>query len=264
MITGKDVLLTEERGHVYILTMNREERRNAFSNELLDRLAEAWEYFNENDDLWVGILTSAGDVAFSAGHDLKEEVEGDVRGGPLGSIKRYMGRRPRPDVPSWKPIIAAINGYCLAGGWRLAQECDVRIAADHATFGLPEGRWDLPAIFGARSEYQVSFGVAAEMLMWGRSISAQRAYETGFVNKVVAPDQLMAEALEWAEQICKLGQASVRAHKQLLYRGQNLSRPELDALGHDLFYWYPPKPGVHADASEGIAAFNEKRAPQFK
>lgn len=264
MISGKDVLLTEERGHVFIMTINREERRNAFSLELLDRLAMEWEYFNENNELWVAILTGAGDVAFSSGHDMKEDIEGDVRGGAFGSHKPYIPRRPRADVPTWKPTIAAINGYCLAGGWLIAQGCDVRISADHATFGMPEGKWNLPAWFGARTEYQISFGVAAEMLLWARSITAQRAYEIGFVNKVVAREALMTEAMEWADHICTLGQDSVRAHKEILYRGRNLASDELDALGRDLFYWYPPKPGVTMDAGEGLRAFYEKRKAKYE
>jgi enoyl-CoA hydratase len=259
MIRGDDVLLTATQGHIFTMTINREERRNAISSELMSRIAREWERFNEDDDLWVAILSGAGDVAFSAGHDLKEDLEGDVRGGPFGSHRPYPARRPSPDVPTWKPTIAAINGYCLAGGWQLAQECDVRIASEHATFGLPEVRWNLPAPFAARHEYWSSFGVAAEMLLWGRSISAQRAYEVGFVNKVVPQDRLMEEALEWADAVCQLGQASVRAHKELLYRGRDMSTAEVQRLGRDLFYWYPPKPGVDADFAAGARAFIESR-----
>jgi enoyl-CoA hydratase/carnithine racemase len=263
MIVGKDVLLTETKGHTFIMKINREERRNAISSELSDRMAQEWENFNEDDNLWVAIFTGSGDVAFSAGHDLKEDVEGDVRGGARGSHKAYVARRAHPDTPTYKPTIAAVNGYALAGGYALAQGCDVRIAADHATFGIPEVRWNLPAGFGARHEYVHSFGVAAELLMWGRPISAQRAYEVGFVNKVVPKDKLMDECLEWADYMCTLGQPSVRAHKQQLYRGRNMSTGELQALGRDLFYWYPPKPGVVIDATEGPRAFAEKRAPQY-
>lgn len=257
MITGDDVLLTEKRGHIYIMTLNREERRNAVSAELMDRMAREWERFNEDDDLWVAIFTAAGDVAFSAGHDLKEDIEGDVRG---GSHRPYVARVASPEVATFKPTIAAINGYCLAGGWFLAQSCDIRISADHATFGIPEVKWNLPAGFGARHEYSATFGIAAELLLWGRSISAQRAYEIGFVNKVVPKEQLMDESMEWAEYMCTLGQPSVRAHKQMLYRGRNMSTGELQALGSDLFYWYPPKPGVQMDGAEGPRAFVEGRA----
>jgi len=263
MITGKDVLLTETRGKVFIMTVNREERRNAMSNELMDRMAQEWERFNEDDDLWVAIFTGSGDVAFSSGHDLKEDIEGDVRGGPRGSIPPYVARRAHPEVQTWKPTIAAVNGYALAGGWFLAQNMDIRIAAEHATFGIPEVRWNLPAGFGARVEYQISLGVACEMLMWGRQITAQRAYEIGFVNKVVPKDKLIDECMEWADYMCTLGQPSVKAHKEMIYRGRDMSVGELNALGRDLFYWYPPKPGVVIDATEGPRAFAEKRAPKY-
>lgn len=260
MITGTDVLKTERRGRVYVLTINREERRNAFSAELLDRLAQEMEHFDRDDELWAAILTGAGDVAFCAGHDMKEDLEGDVRGKKLPP---YQAQRPHPQVWSWKPVIGAINGYCLAGGWYLAQCCDVRIAAEHATFGIPEAKWNLPAPFGAFPEYQISFGVAAEMLLWGRSITAQRAYEIGFVNEIVPKDAALDRAMEWAEEVCALGQDAVRAHKQLLYRGRDLSLAEREALGNDLFYWYPPKPGVVMDATEGPRAFAERRKPRF-
>ena len=255
MITGRDVLLTERRGPIYIMTINREERRNAISDELADRMAEEWETFEEDDSLSVAIFTGAGDVAFSAGHDMKEDVEGDVRGGAFRSHRRVPRRRPGFGVPTRKPTIAAINGYCLAGGWELAMRCDVRLSSEHAEFGLPEVNWNLPAGFAAHLEYVTTIGVACEMLMWGRRISAQRAYEIGFVNKVVPKGKAMDEAMEWAEYMCTLGLPSVMAHKEMIYRGRNMSVSELDALGSDLFYWYPAKPGVTIDATEGPREF---------
>lgn len=257
MITGKDILLTERKKHIYIMTINREERRNAISDELRDRMAEEWEGFEEDDDLWVAIFTGAGDVAFSAGHDMKEDIEGDVRGGAMGSHKPVPHRKPHPNMWTRKPTIAAINGYCLAGGWELAMRCDVRIVAEHASFGLPEVVWNLPATFGARLEYVATIGIACEMLMWGRRISAQRAYEIGFVNKIVPKGKVMDEAMEWAEHMCTLGLPSVMAHKEMIYRGRDMSVAEFNALSRDLFYWYPPKPGVAIDATVGPREFTE-------
>ncbi len=256
MITGRDVLLTERRGPIYIMTINREERRNAISSELSDRMAEEWETFNEDDDLWVAIFKGAGEVAFSAGHDMKEDIEGDVRGGAPRSIKLTPRRQPHPDMLTRKPTIAAINGYCLAGGWMLAMRCDVRIAAEHATFGIPEVTWNNRASFGARLEYLSTIGIACEVLMWGRRLSAQRAYEIGFVNKIVPKDKLMDECMEWAEYMCTLALPSVMAHKELIYRGRNMPVAELEALGRDLFYWTPqPKPGVTIDPTVGPREF---------
>lgn len=255
MLTGRDVLLTEKKDHILIMTINREERRNAISGELGDRMAEEWERVEEDKDIWVAILTGAGDVAFSSGHDMKEDVEGDVRGGERGSIKRVIRRRAHPDYATRKPTIAAINGYCLAGGWGLAQGCDIRIASEHAEFGLPEVTWNLPAGFAAQLDYMSSIGTVCEMLMWGRRIPAERAREIGFVNKVVPKDKAMDEAMEWAEYMCTLGIPSVMAHKEMIYRGRNMSVSDLSAIGRDLFYWYPPKPGVTIDATEGPREF---------
>ena len=195
---------------------------------------------------------------------MKEDIEGDVRGGGFRSHKAQGRRRPHPDIQTWKPTIAGINGYCLAGGWAMAQACDVRISADHATFGIPEVRWNLPAGFGARLEYTASVGIAREMLLWGRPITAQRSYEIGFVNKVVPKEKLMDEVMDWAEHMCTLGQDAVRAHKQMIYRSRNMSVAELNALGRDLFYWYPAKKGVVWDATEGPRAFAEKRTPEYQ
>jgi enoyl-CoA hydratase/carnithine racemase len=141
----------------------------------------------------------------------------------------------------------------------LAMCCDVRIAAEHATFGMPEVKWNLTAWFGARLEYLVSIGVACEMLMWGHTITAQRAYEVGFVNKVVPKEKLMDECMTWAEEVCSLGLPSVMAHKELIYRGRNMSVGELDALGRDLFYWWPPKSGVVTDPAEGAKKYFESK-----
>ena len=252
MIKGKNVLLTEKKGHIFIMTVNREERRNSISNELMNRMSEEWERFEEDDDLWVAIFTGGGDVAFSAGHDMKEDIEGVT-------LKPNAYRQPHPDYMTRKPTIAAVNGFCLAGGWWLAMRCDVRIAAEHATFGTPEVKWNLPAFFGARLEYLISMGIVCEMLMWGHTITAQRAYEVGFVNKVVPKEKLMDECLAWAEEACSLGLPSVMAHKEMIYRGRNMSVGELDALGRDLFYWWPPKPGVITDPAAGARKFFERK-----
>ena len=264
MLVGRDVLLTERKGHIYTITVNREERRNAQSMELYERISEEYENFNEDDDLWVMIVTAKGDVAFSAGHDLKEDVEGDVRGGPRGGIKSPGRRRPHPGMSTFKPTIAAVNGYAMAGGWMMAQRCDVRIAAEHATFGIPEVKWNLPASFATEIAQFPTMAIASELVLWGHTITAQRAYEIGFVNKVVPKEQLMDEAMEWAEEMCTLGQPAVRAFKRLLYAAQYLPTTELASMSDDLFYWWPAKPGVTIDANEGARAFVEKRQPQFE
>lgn len=258
-MSGQDVLLYEKRGKILYLTLNRPERLNALSGELFDALAKAWGRFNEDDDAWVAVLTGTGDRAFSAGADLKQAAE-------RFSGERKPGRTaPLPTLGDglecWKPVIAAINGYCVAGGWMLAQRCDVRIAAEHAEFGIAEARWNLPAWWIADLTRIIGLGHALEIALWGdRRISAQRAYEIGFVNKVVPKERLMAEASEWAERMLDLAPLCVRNLKQILYRSFNLSSPEAMALGRAI----EQNLMTSEDIKEGARAFADGRKPTYK
>jgi enoyl-CoA hydratase/carnithine racemase len=160
----------------------------------------------------------------------------------------------------FKPIIAAINGVAIAGGWKLAQDCDIRIAAENAEFGISEvqfGRgtpWAIPLL------WMLPFGIALEIVLTGQRITAQRAYEIGFVNKVVPQDQLMLEAMKMAELIRDNAPLSVRAAKEMLYRGRDMGCTAGLAMAKDL--WKP----VYAseDSQEGPRAFAEKRKPIWK
>ncbi|MFY9328086.1 MAG: enoyl-CoA hydratase/isomerase family protein [Georgfuchsia sp.] len=263
MISGDDVLLTETRGHVYVLTINRPERYNALSVELGDRLNEELERFNADPELWVMILTAAGDKAFCSGMDLKEFSELTERG-ETAFIRPPFSSSNHPFVASWKPIIAAINGYAYAGGWMLAQRCDLRIMSEKATLGVTENSWNLAAPFIAEKGVFPTSAIAAEVALMARPITAQRAYEIGFVNKVVAPERLMDETMDWANHLCSLGQEAVRGHKQLLYYGSWAPSSEIMTLGLDIFYWMGKgKPGVVVDSTVGSRAFAEKRKPDF-
>ena len=151
--------------------------------------------------------------------------------------------------------------YCLAGGWRRAQYCDVRIAAEHALFGLPEVRWNLPASFMWQAARMMPYSMAMEMTLWGdRQYPAQRLYEIGFVNKVVAGDQLLDEAVRWAEQVCEMGPASVWAHKEVLYRATFGDQFRIIGLANKAF----EKVQEMEDSAEGPRALAEKRKPQWK
>lgn len=262
MLDGRDVLLTEKRGHIFILTMNRPERHNALSYQLMQRFDEEMERFDSDPDLWVTILTGAGEKSFCSGLDLKEFSERTARGEP--TKPRPAGRGAHPFVPTWKPLIAAVNGYAFAGGWMMAQRCDLRIAAETASFGVPENRWNLAAPFVGQPHLFPTMAVAAEVALMARPITAQRAYEIGFVNKVVPSSQLMEEALSWAEHLCTLGQESVRGHKKVLYYGRWAPPGEIAGLGEDIFYWMGGgKPGVVVDSTVGSRAFAEGRQPDF-
>src|SRR3990172_5879079 len=142
-INGPHILLYEKKKKIVTITINRPERMNSLSVELLQRLAEAWARFREDEDAWVAILTGAGDKAFCTGFDLLDQGDraksGDTKIPPIVYEDQYQPKG------TWKPIIAAINGFAVAGGLRLAQDCDIRIAAAHAELGIPETKWNMPA-----------------------------------------------------------------------------------------------------------------------
>lgn len=139
-VSGSDILLCEKKDKVVTLTINRPERSNAISLELAERLEKAWAQFREDEDSWVCILTGVGEKAFCSGWDLLDQAEGNRKG--LGLPKNMPQYWP---YEIWKPIICAINGYAIAGGFQLAQDCDVRIASETAEFGIAETRWNMPA-----------------------------------------------------------------------------------------------------------------------
>lgn len=253
-ISGPSVLLYDKKDRIVTITMNRPERMNALSDELRERLADAWRRFEEEEDAWVAILTGTGDKAFCAGMDLIEENERNKRG-----IKRPSPNFAPPFIS--KPVIAAINGYAIAGGWLMAQICDIRIAAEHAELGIAETRWNLSAGWVGDLPQLLHMGHALEIALWGDGrISAQRGYEIGFINRVVPKEKLMEEAMSWAERMLCLGPRSVRNLKETLYRGCYMQSEEGRAFGYALAQNLK---GME-DSIEGPRAFTEKRKPVFK
>jgi len=259
----KPVLVYEKKldGRVVVMTMNRPDAMNALNGELSEALGEAWERFRDDEEAWVAIITGAGDKAFSAGADLKETTL--IRTGQLKPVRRSR-RSPFPmaeEINLWKPTIAAINGFAIAGGWAIAQLCDIRIAAEHAELGVSEVRWNMPAGWLHPLTRQMHLGHALEIVLWGdRRITAQRAYEMGWVNRVVPGERLMDEAMEWAERILYLAPRDVRNLKEILYRGFYMSPTEGAAFARAL---EQNLTGME-DSIEGPRAFSEKRKPQFK
>lgn len=241
----------EKEGRIAIFTINRPEAMNSLNVQVRQELNEALIDFRDDNDLWVGIITGAGEKAFSAGADIKE-----FRPGPAARIARIQADQ------IWKPIIAAINGFALGGGLELAMECDIRIAAEHALLGQPEvvigfmpgggGTQRLPR-FIPRAK-------AAEILLTGQRIDAQEAYRLGLVNKVVPLDKLMSTAKQYAEAICKNGPLGVRATKEAMIRGYNLTLEEGLQLERDL----ANRVRGTEDFMEGAKAFAEKRPPNYQ
>ena len=254
-LTLPPTMLYEKRDHIAIVTINRPEAMNAFTAEMLRAMDAAFADFNADPDLWVAILTAAGGKSFSSGMDLKEAIPAMAGGDELG----YEDHTKRPFSDVFKPIIAAVNGYCIAGGLEFLQGTDLRVAAEHATFGLGEVRWGIIPTGGShiRLPRQIPWAVAMELLLTGRPIDARRAYDIGLVNQVVPASELMPAALKLAEVICKNGPLAVRTAKEIAVRSLGLESGFVleKALGARVF--------GSDDAKEGPRAFAEKRPPRF-
>lgn len=251
------VVIYEKKEHVAIMTLNRPEALNSLSAELREELQAAMEDFRDDPEMWVAILTGAGDRAFSAGADIKgfkpatkEETEARQTAAPV-----------RADT-IFKPFIAAIHGYCLGGGLELAMTCDIRIAADNSQLGQPEVNIGfMPGGGGTqRLPRFISRALASEILLTGNRIDAREAHRIGLVNKVVPRDQLMDAAMEVAHTICTRGQTGVRATKEALIRGYDMNLEEGLALERQL----ATQVRTTEDFMEGAKAFREKRPPQYK
>jgi enoyl-CoA hydratase len=247
--------LYEKKGKIAVMTINRPEAMNAFTADMLRGMDAAFADFNRDPDLWVAILTAAGDKAFSSGMDLKEAIPMLQSGDEMG----YEDHTKRPFSDVFKPIIAAVNGFCIAGGMEFLQGTDIRIASENARFGLGEVRWGIIPTGGShiRLPRQIPWAVAMEMLLTGKPIDAKRAYDIGLVNQVVPAEQLMSSALEWAETICKNGPLAVRTAKEIAVRALGLESGFVleKALGARVM--------SSEDAKEGPRAFAEKRPPKF-
>ena len=254
-------VLFEPRDHLLYVTLNRPERRNAIDPQTSYELLQAFTAFKEDDSLWVAIVTGAGDQAFSAGADLVAMAEAFAGGTQTELMKTPFAGITR-GFECWKPIIAAINGYCLAGGLELALSCDIRIAAEHASFGLPEPkRAIIPGAGGTqRLPRAVPLAFAMELLLTGDRFDARTALRFGLVSRVVPADQLMATANEIAERILECGPLAVRAVKQAALQGLTMTLEEGLKLESQLV-------GAvfrSEDAREGPTAFAQKRKPQYK
>jgi len=267
---SEPAVLYEKRNGVATVTMNRPEVRNAINPEMLCRLADAWQDVNDDPEVRVVILTGAGEEAFCAGADLDRlvrmmqglrppETEFDER------IKNdvsliYKGLLRNYDV--FKPIIAAVKGFCVAGGLEILNCTDIRVVADDAQIGLAEVKWSLFPMGGStvRLPRQIPFPLAMELMLTGERISAAEAYRIGLVNKVVPAAQVMAEARRYADIINANGPLAVQAVKRSALA--SLGVPTAKALEQELEIGIPVS--MSEDAREGPKAFKEKRKPVFK
>jgi enoyl-CoA hydratase/carnithine racemase len=250
-----DEILSERRGHVEILTINRPEARNAINRATAVALGDALDRCELDDDVWVVVLTAAGDKAFSAGMDLKAFATGEF---PI-TEKGFGGITKREFA---KPLIAAANGSALAGGFEMMISCDMVVAADHAKFGLPEASRGLIAGAGGliRLPKRIPIAVAYEMALTSDPIDAARAYELGIVNRVVPGDQVLETAVALAERIARNAPLAVRTSKDIMRRATELTEDDAWVVNDEAFAMI----GQSADAMEGAIAFAEKREPNWQ
>ncbi len=259
-------VLFEKKKRIAIITINRPDTMNSLDGETLDQLNRAWIDFRDDPDLWVSVVTGAGDKAFCAGGDLKSLSR---YYSSMTPIQRREKAEKEPGVGGitrnldiWKPIIAAINGHCLAGGLEIALACDIRIAAENATFGLTEvSRGIIPGAGGTqRLPRLISLAKSLEMILTADRIDAQEALRIGLISRVVPLKEVLPEALKTAEKICRNAPLAVRAAKEAVYRGLDLSLSE--GLRLEQFLAEPVRQSE--DAKEGPRAFAERRDPDFK
>ncbi|MFB3091667.1 MAG: enoyl-CoA hydratase/isomerase family protein [Dehalococcoidia bacterium] len=254
-----ETVVYEKRDNVVIMTLNRPDALNAINRQLRQELSEAITRFDGEEDSYVGIITGAG-RAFCAGRDLKERASDNAEGVQARARDSMYPDRPYMWPQTWKPLIAAVNGYALAGGWSIAQVCDLRIAAEDAQLGISETKWSLLPPFGTILPKMIPLSAVLELVMTAQPVSAQRAYEMGFLNKVVPADRLMEETLTMAGQIAENAPLAVQYFKELAYRGLNMSTQDISSLTYHMY----DQLLTTEDSKEGPRAFAEKRKPQWK
>ena len=255
-----EFIKVDREGPITIITLNRPEVMNAVHSPMHFEMDEAFNAFAADPEQWVGIITGAGDRAFSAGNDLKWQASGGVRKAPASG---FAGMTTRFDLN--KPLIAAVNGVAMGGGFEIALACDLIIASETAVFALPEPRVGLAALAGGLHRLPRAIGLkrAMGMILTARRVSAKEGYELGFVNEVVPPVELMVTARKIAGLIGECSPMSIRASKEAVMKG--LDEPSLEAaLRNQARYEAVSALFKSEDLVEGPLAFAQKRPPVWK
>ncbi|HCP24227.1 MAG: hypothetical protein FI717_04845 [SAR202 cluster bacterium] len=254
-----ETILYEKQGNIVVMTLNRPDSLNAINRQLRQEFSDAIVEFDNDPEAFVAVVTGAG-RAFCSGRDLKERAEDNAQG-----IQAKASASMRKDTPymwpqTWKPMIAAVNGFALAGGWSIAQLCDLRIASEDAKLGISETKWSLLPPFGTVLTKQMQLSAVLELVLTAQPVTAQRAYDMGFLNKVVPAADLMEEAMAMAQSIADNAPLAVQTFKELAYRGLNMSNQDISALTYQMYDALL----LTEDSREGPKAFAEKRKPQWK
>jgi enoyl-CoA hydratase len=257
-------VICEVRENILIIKLNRPEVLNCIDPETNFELAEIWRRFDENDDLWVAIITGSG-RAFCTGADLKKWHD-FLLSRNVNWFRKYAYKGPgfgglTRGMQIFKPIIAAINGLCYAGGLEIALAADIRIASENAKFGVLNRRWNVGLGDGGTQRLWrvVGLGRAMELILTGKEIDAEEAYRIGLVNEVVESKKLLERAVEIAELICSYPQGSIRTDKEAVLRGIGMPLEEALRMESNLFFNLL----LNMDFYEGPKAFKEKRKPKY-
>ena len=252
---SEQAILTEERDGILIITINRPEARNSVNGDVANGMAEALDRLDAEDDLRVGIVTGAGGY-FSAGMDLKAFVQGQS---PYAGDRGFAGITQRA---AKKPLIAAVEGFALAGGFEIALSCDLIVASREARFGIPEVKRSLVAAAGAllRLPKRIPYHLAMELALTGDPIGAERAQEVGIVNRLAEPGAALDAAIELAGQIVQNAPLALIASKEILQKATDWTEAEgwskQGEISGPVF--------TSEDAREGATAFAEKREPVWR
>ena len=259
-------ILYEKKGHVRLITINRAEKMNSLDFAANDELVDLWYEFEEDDDARVAVITGAGSQAFCAGADLKTytlafaqtsapEFRKKYTNGPgFGGITRNL------DID--KPIIAAVNGFAISGGFELALACDLRFCSENAEFALQDAKWGFHACDGGliRLPQIIGMGHAMEIILSGERVNAEHAYRIGLVNRIYPQSELLERALDYAQMLASRAPLSHRFAKEVVRRSMGMHQDEALKWESRSFY----DVGMTEDLKEGVTSFKERRAANFK
>jgi len=259
-------ILVESHGRVRLITINRPETMNSLDHAANDEFAAVWRAFDEDDEAHVALVTGAGDKAFCAGADLKTYTMAFARTAAPEFRRRYTngpgfgGITRNMDV--FKPIVAAVNGYAISGGFELALACDIRFCSPNAEFALQDAKWGFHACDGGliRLPQIVGLGHAMDIILSGERVGAEHAYRIGLVNRVHPADELLGRSMDYAQMLARRSPLSHRFAKEVMKRAVGLPLDEALRLESRSFHDF----GLSEDLAEGTTAFREKREADFK